>query len=173
MKFLPDLFVHFSTKALYLTPAIYALLVSDAQASDIYRCEIDGKTVFSQEPCAADAKPINVDHVGSVVGKQTTADTVDLGEREGLKDYVKRRKIEREIRELELKREHVGRERDKRIKLLQNDRHYARNNLAGATWQQSLAEEMSAVSIAADTKIKSIDGQILFLKGELDKLGND
>lgn len=157
-------------KKKYFLTLVGIFLSLDLHASDVYRCVIDGRTVFSQEPCAEDAQKVNVDHVGSVVSRQNAIEPARSTEREGLSDYVKRRRIEREIRDLERERQQVGIERDKRIKSLQNDRNYANNNLAGATWQQSLAEEMSAISIAADTKIKSIDGQIRFLKEELYKL---
>jgi hypothetical protein len=61
----------------------------------------------------------------------------------------------------------VFKSRDAKIKELRIRGLSANNNLAGATWQQSLAQEMSAVMQQADTAVKSIDSQIESLNREL------
>lgn len=58
-------------------------------------------------------------------------------------------------------------ERDKRLRNLYESRHYANNNLAGAMWEQSLAQEMIATAQEADTQVLSIDRQIEQFKDEL------
>lgn len=58
-------------------------------------------------------------------------------------------------------------ERDQRLRNLRESRQYANNNLAGATWEQSLAQEMTATAQEADTQVSSIDRQIEQLKDEL------
>lgn len=57
--------------------------------------------------------------------------------------------------------------RDQRLRNLRESRQYANNNLAGATWQQSLAQEQVAAAQEADTQVSSIDRQIEQLKNEI------
>lgn len=44
---------------------------------------------------------------------------------------------------------------------------YVNNNLAGAIWQQSLAQEMSAISQQADSEVSTIDRQIALLRNDV------
>lgn len=80
---------------------------------------------------------------------------------------INNERISREITKLENDRKLIIDQRDKRIVELRNDRSYANNNLAGATWEQSLAQEMSAVAQQADTQVASIDRQIEQLRLKL------
>lgn len=43
----------------------------------------------------------------------------------------------------------------------------AANNLAGATWEESLSKEMSAVAMQYDTDIRSLDNRIDRLREDL------
>ncbi|MGL4219361.1 MAG: hypothetical protein ACRCSS_01850, partial [Shewanella sp.] len=80
---------------------------------------------------------------------------------------IDKQRISREITKLENDRKLIIDQRDKRIVELRNDRSYANNNLAGATWEQSLAQEMSAVAQQADTQVAFIDRQIEQLRLKL------
>ena len=84
-----------------------------------------------------------------------------------ISDFIDKQRISREITKLENDRKLIIDQRDKRIVELRNDRSYANNNLAGATWEQSLAQEMSAVAQQADTQVASIDRQIEQLRLKL------
>jgi predicted RNase H-like nuclease (RuvC/YqgF family) len=57
-------------------------------------------------------------------------------------------------------------ERDAKIAILKDKRRYANNNLAGATWQESLASEMQAIATQYDTKINSQQQKIDDLQEE-------
>lgn len=87
--------------------------------------------------------------------------------RQQISSYVGNQRIIREITDLENDRDQVIERRDRRMRELQNGRRYANNNLAGATWQQSLAQEMAAVAQQAETQVASIDRQIEQLKSGL------
>ncbi len=59
--------------------------------------------------------------------------------------------------------------RDQRLRNLRESRQYANNNLAGATWEQSLAQEMTVTAQEADTQVSSIDRQIEQLQKDLER----
>ncbi len=142
-------------------------LVPFSQAA-VYKCEIDDKVIFSQDPCDAGSEEIDLSNVGSVVSRQDSVPESTLSSlREDIDTYVKAQDIQRKIDELEYDRRQVFKERDKRIRQLQHSRAFASNNLAGAKWEQSLAQEMSAITQAADSRVTSIDRQIAELKLEL------
>lgn len=44
------------------------------------------------------------------------------------------------------------------------------NNLAGAMWEQSISQEMSAVVARYDVRIRAIQGEIERLQGERERL---
>jgi hypothetical protein len=74
---------------------------------------------------------------------------------------------ERAIREIESKiqrlRSRVLEEQDsmnREVAALRDQKQYANNNLAGATWQQSLSGEMSAVVARYDVRIRGIEAEI-------------
>lgn len=46
----------------------------------------------------------------------------------------------------------------------------ANNNLAGAVWENSISEEMTAVVGRYDVRIRAIQGEIERLKGERERL---
>jgi hypothetical protein len=75
--------------------------------------------------------------------------------------FIKKRKLSL------LHRKSVIATREQRVYHLRESRQYANNNLTGATWQQSLAQEQLAVTQEADTLVQSIDRQIEQLKKDL------
>ena len=53
---------------------------------------------------------------------------------------------------------------------LQRKKQYANNNLAGATWEQSISDEMSAVSQKYDALIRNDQSQIDLLRADAERL---
>ncbi|MGL4938010.1 hypothetical protein [Shewanella sp.] len=137
-----------------------------AAVADVYKCA-DGK--YQADPCDESSKPVDLSAVGSVVtGSNHPAQrSDDASKKQEISAYIDNQRISREITKLENDRKRVLAMRDQRMRDLQNGRRYANNNLAGATWQQSLAQEMAAVAQQADTQVESIDRQIEQLKKEL------
>lgn len=138
-------------------------ILSFSAVAEVYKCA-DGK--YQADPCDETSKPVDLSNVGSVVASGSTAGGVDYGKKQEISAYIDNQRISREITKLENDRKRVIERRDQRMRDLQNGRRYANNNLAGATWQQSLAQEMAAVAQQADTQVASIDRQIEQLKSE-------
>ncbi|GAA0780404.1 MULTISPECIES: hypothetical protein [Pseudomonadati] len=149
---------------------ILLLLVSSASTAEVYKCA-DGK--YQAEPCDAESTPLDLSNVGSVVSSPTSSNN-DFSLKSSISDkksevssYIRKQQIKREITDLEKDRNQVFRDRDSKIKELRERGQHANNNLAGATWQQSLAQEMTAVMQQADTVVSTIDRQIAALRSEL------
>ncbi len=134
--------------------------------AEVYKCA-DGK--YQADPCDNSSVPIDLSGVGSVVKGNGNSQVlpVDSGKKQEISNYIDNQRISREITKLENERKRVVARRDQRMRDLQNGRRYANNNLAGATWQQSLAQEMTAVAQQAETQVASIDRQIEQLRKEI------
>ena len=136
-----------------------------------YQCKDKwGQPVFSQRPCGSDAEKASVTAHARI--SEETSTTTLSSDREPLEANVDESQIKekvtswdrvrasnriRDIDRVVYRREsHIDTweaERDNRIAVLRNARRRANNNLAGATWQESLASEMEAVAQQYDSKI--------------------
>ena len=149
---------------------IMLLLVSFASTAEVYKC-VDGK--YQAEPCDSESIPLDLSNVGSVIASPTTSShalssSSPISDKKSeVSSYIRKQQIKREISTLEQERRQVFKERDAKIKELRERGRYANNNLAGATWQQSLAQEMTAVMQQADTVVGTLDRQISLLRSEL------
>ncbi|QQX78511.1 hypothetical protein JK628_13055 [Shewanella sp. KX20019] len=138
----------------------------------VYRCAGD---VYQSDPCDDSSQPVDLSNVGSVVANDNALYTSDATLRSAastdkkaeISTYIRNRQIDREISKLKTRRKKVLVNRDQRMVNLRNRGRYANNNLAGATWQQSLAQEMSAITQQADTEVSTIDRQITRLRSEI------
>jgi len=160
--------------------AIVALaLLSTTASAEVYKCRIDGKTVFSDRPCSADATKIDVRPAAGRApsaeqGGITDAPTgVPINSSTNPRALLDRMERERRVRELEYE---IQRRRSKivdeqaamerEVATLREKKTHANNNLAGATWEKSISEEMSAVVARYDVRIRT-------LQDEIDRLDRD
>ena len=150
-------------KSFVMLAVVLTSIPSFSAGAEVYKCA-DGK--YQADPCDETSKPVDLSNVGSVVnsGSSSAYGATDYGKKQEISSYIDNQRISREITKLENDRKRVIERRDQRMRDLQNGRRYANNNLAGATWQQSLAQEMAAVAQQADTQVSSIDRQIEQLK---------
>ncbi|NKF49195.1 hypothetical protein G3R49_01210 [Shewanella sp. WXL01] len=156
---------------------IGSLLASSAYAN-VYQC---GENRFQDRPCDENSIPLDLSGVGSIVVplERTSVDSdepmaVDQAkvtdQKNQISSYIRRQQINRDIDKLKRDRKRVLQNRDKQITQLRNSRNRANNNLAGATWEQSLAQEMTAVNQQADTEVATIDRQIEAYQKQLQNL---
>ncbi|CDI03747.1 exported hypothetical protein [Candidatus Competibacter denitrificans Run_A_D11] len=145
-----------------------------APAVAINKCvDADGKTVYQAAPCAGAAK-------GSEIAIQKAPPVSEKTESEDLKRFKEAGSaMERDRKILETEREIAaieGRISDNRqamsgeLAALRNKKNYANNNLAGATWEQSISDEMTAVTQKYDTLVRSDQSRIDGLRQELARL---
>lgn len=138
--------------------------------AEVYKCA-DGK--YQADPCDENSQPVDLSGVGSFIkssdsiSHSSVSSNATSDKKKEISTYIEKQRIAREITRLEGDRKRVIAERDQRLRNLRESRQYANNNLAGATWEQSLAQEMTATAQEADTQVSSIDRQIEQLKDEL------
>ncbi|AUD59108.1 hypothetical protein L5M43_14545 [Shewanella sp. SW36] len=138
--------------------------------AEVYKCA-DGK--YQADPCDENSQPVDLSGVGSFIkssdsiSQSSVSSNATSDKKKEISTYIEKQRIAREITRLEGDRKRVIAERDQRLRNLRESRQYANNNLAGATWEQSLAQEMTATAQEADTQVSSIDRQIEQLKDEL------
>lgn len=136
-----------------------------APAQSIYKCIDDnGKTTFSQRPCADNAEKVTVkDHNSGIsVGPS--------GDFSKMRDGNKSRQLERRIQILEDEIDLLHSSRDRDLAALRRKKRYANNNLAGATWEQSISTEMQSITASYAQRIESRRDEISQLRSELKDL---
>ena len=152
------------------------LTIITAPASAVNKCVNDaGQVVYQTAPCPATAK-------GSELTLQkapppAAASAVDAEELKRLQQTAgkmerdrKLTEIDREIGRLEGQIVNHRSAMSDQIANLQRKKQFANNNLAGATWEQSISDEMSAVSQKYDALIRNDQSQIAVLRADADRL---
>jgi HAMP domain-containing protein len=150
---------------------LLAIALSFSTSAEVYKCA-DGQ--YQADPCDENSQPVDLSGVGSVIqnaertSQSSAVSNATSDKQKEITSYIEQRRIGREISQLESDRKRIIAKRDQRLRNLRDSRQYANNNLAGATWQQSLAQEQLAVAQEADTMVQSIDRQIEQLKKDLE-----
>lgn len=151
---------------------IAAALLSGHVQAQVYKCTEGGKTVFSDKPCGQDARVVEMKPASGAVGDQSGIDAaartrayVEESDR-----TVKRRMLSQEIGRKEHELKGVQDALDKEMAALRNKKQYAANNLAGATWEASISQEMQAVTASHEGRIKRLQAEIDRLAEERDAL---
>jgi len=140
-----------------------SLLVAATLSSQaaVYKCtDAKGNVTFSGMPCAKDAKPIEV-NVSAPSKEGFNQSEARLQAMEA--DQAEGRK-QRQIQSLQEEIKKKQRKRDKELAILRNKKSYARNNLAGATWEESISTEMQAVTDRYQGEIDSLNQEISSLR---------
>ncbi len=145
-------------------------------ADDIYRCpSAGGTTVYQANPCKGG---VNKGSVSSGVTARAEAEPKQaLNDMERSKAYLSEREKERKKDDLQAK---IARNEDAirgyqnlmhaEIELLQAKKGLAKNNLAGATWEESLSTEMNAVTARYRSEIEIRQEENKVFRAELSKL---
>jgi hypothetical protein len=155
-----------------LTRIILASIIGIGTAqADIYQCkDAKGHTVFSQLPCAQDAKKITVQTYtptqaeieGTKAANAQNRQLIDQGqaERHARNLQSKLSSAEQHLRDLKQKR-------DIALQNLRSKKALANNNLAGAVYENSISNEMRAVSEQYGADISATQQQISDLRREI------
>jgi hypothetical protein len=149
---------------------LLALILSCSAQAEVYKCA-DGQ--YQADPCDENSQPVDLSGVGSFIesgdgiSQSSVVSNVSADKKKEIRTYIENQRISREINKLESDRRRVIAARDQRLRNLRESRKYANNNLAGATWQQSLAQEQLAATQEADTMVSSIDRQVEQLRKEI------
>jgi len=127
-----------------------AILICSAPLANaqIYKCtDEDGKLHYSDKPCAKDAETVQIEDNTSGVSLGKSGDWSKVNE------SIRAREIERAIDRHQDSIRRLQNARDRELATLRAKQRRAANNLAGATYRQSLATEMQAVSEDYNSRI--------------------
>lgn len=158
---------------------VTTLLFPVCSYAQVYKCEVDGVVKYSQQPCSDNAEltqysteaptpPATIAELpqsASIAPQQPAVD--HKAESERINESIRQRNINSEIIRLTAERNRKMRERDQKMAQIRKTKQSAANNLAGATWEESLSKEMSAVAMQYDTDIRSLDNRIDRLREDL------
>jgi len=128
--------------------------------AEIYKCTNNGNITFSDIPCTNNAKPIEVNVYippEDIVAK-ANQQTQDI--EQNLATSKKLRQIDTLQREIEIKKL----QRDNELRSLRDKKGLAANNLAGATWENSISAEMQSVTLRYQGEIEALNSQITALQ---------
>ena len=161
---------------------LLAVIVGVAQAG-IYKCKVDGVTVYQSSPCEGgkemvmkSAAPAPVPESQKTWPQNEMVDNVSKATaytRSSEKHYLIQREIDKKDREIKKHRKNIKHYQHKmrsELVVLKRKKGYANNNLAGATWEQSISTEMEAVTAKYRQMIDGENGEIVQLRDEIKEL---
>lgn len=134
-----------------------------------------GQVVYQSAPCPATAKGSELT-LQKVAPAPTSspADSEELKRIQQTADALERERrlteIDRDIKRLEGRIIDHRSEMDGEMNGLRRKKQFANNNLAGATWEQSISDEMNAVAQKYDALIRDDQNRIERLRADADQL---
>lgn len=161
-----------------LIAAIILTTLATAQA-EIYKCQVDGKTLFSDQPCNGD--PNQQVYLQSTSNQETatapqatqtvpTKNTTSPGDVTELetKYFI----LDDEISRAKAAVEKIKQEQTAELEKLKRKKNLAMNNNAGANWEQSISTEMAAVVELYNKRIDRAIADIDRDEKDLDEIKN-
>ena len=156
------------------------LAVQATPAWAVYRCtEPGGRVVFQEMPCPGRGtevlvRPANPGASGTVPGAAAPAPAGTESQVERLNRLSDQMQAQRRVQELELyllprAQNQIAQHRaqcDREYRDLQEKKTLANNNLAGATWEQSISTEMTALAARCDSRSKELLTNLELIRSE-------
>ncbi len=157
------------------------VLAGGVAQAGIYKCKVDGVTVYQASPCAKEGEEIRVRSTPASVPAQRIDDRGNDRPKPGGRKttrhseraYLAQLEIDKKNHEIDKHNKNIKRYRKmmrSELAALKRKKGYARNNLAGATWEQSISTEMRAVTEKYQQMIDSEKYDIDALKDEIKEL---
>ena len=136
-------------------PMTVALFAGTATGG-VFKCEVDGKIVFSDTQCAPESEQVDIRYRHS-----DPAEAADIQYRtERAQAQFARRRHANRVAAQKRKVARLGHERDAQLAALRDKKALANNNLAGAAWEQSISTEMTAVAEQYRQKIEAAQREL-------------
>ena len=143
--------------------ALTSLALVSPVAHAVYKCQVNGTTTYQAQPCSGASKPSQQMDIrtgspavtqGSVKpevpsGSQKSPSSTAGAEKQAVEQMARDRQIREanyEIENLERRIANRSEQITREMDALRAQKARASNNLAGATWEQSLSTEMQAVA---------------------------
>lgn len=150
---------------------LLAVLASGtASATTVYKCIGDNEeVVFAESPCGTDSQRIVIEHQPPADSSAPTATEVlqrILADKRPGQIHRRLKKIDRETARYESRIRRYRQVMEYELEVLQHRKRLARNNLAGATLENSISREMQVVVDKYQGLIADAREKIHFLNDE-------
>lgn len=143
-----------------------AIFSGAAQAAQIYHCKDKwNRPIYSQTPCAKDAKKITVTSPEKIGTVSTSSEDY-----KAIQDSNNLRDVERAINSKRRALSSLQSSMDKELRRLRHKKRYSANNLAGAQWESSISEEMNAVVQSYRARMDSVRASLDLLQEKKQRL---
>ncbi|WCM88550.1 DUF4124 domain-containing protein [Acidovorax sp. NCPPB 3576] len=156
-----------------LTLLIAAMAVAPATWA-INKCTgADGKTVFQDAPCVGKGETVNVKPASGNAPAASAQSPLSAAQKEGAFGETWRRRTDLEqhlIRNARAELQTHFLRCEQQQQALSQRKALANNNLAGATFEQSISAEMQAAATTCDTKARDLRARLESLEKELREL---
>ena len=175
-------------KTLMAILSLLVLLVAGSAAAEVYKCTVDGRTSYSEAPCANSKSGGIVNMHKSAPTPQSPAANASAGAEESASgargnsrdastekvnrevgDRIKVRDLSNDIDRAEVQLSMLNGNMERELNALRDKKVRANNNQAGATWESSISAEMNSVNANYSNKIKSLEIQIDSLRKQRDR----
>lgn len=145
-----------------------ATLACATASADVYKCQKDGKTVFSDQPCSQGAEKINIKPASGHADSVSEADAVAASKAfvDKTNANAKRNALDADIERAQDRINSLQNDRDRELAALREKKQRANNNLAGAVWEQSISNEMIAVNETYSSKISAAERTLANLRAK-------
>ncbi|MCK6396052.1 DUF4124 domain-containing protein [Zoogloea sp.] len=151
-----------------------ALLCAVPAAAQVYKCKEGATTVFSAQPCSPTAQAVDVRpasgasrHSPQPEAAARQAGDLASSPAERMRRQADGMQLERELKDAQALRDKLVRDREDELDALRRKKPLANNNLAGATWLQSISAEMQVVSDNYAERIRDVDARIAQYKAKI------
>lgn len=142
---------------------LFIAMGSNSFGAEMYRCEKDGAPIFSDKPCGPSATSIQIKEQPSLGGGEMS----ELDSGAELTARADRASTERRIREHEKRIIKHQKDMDRELSALKSSKRISANNLAGATRDVGISNEMKAVTDKYKAMIDTENTQIELLRRQL------
>lgn len=146
----------------------------------MYKCVDGGTTIFQDKPCAGAGAAVTVKPAAPAPASEPSTDTGNGADHETIRklrastESMALERRQRELRhEIQLLEGEIDGHRaamDRELSSLSAKKAYAKNNLAGATWEQSISSEMQAVAEKYKARIQIAQDRLSAVRKDLSDL---
>lgn len=152
--------------------AALCLLAALPAAAQVNKCIVAGRVVYQAAPCKPGTQQAVIQPRSDVSEAAAQANREKFLADDKVRQTNNRRdRLDAEIAARETDISDYQKAMDGELAALQTRKARANNNLAGATWEQSLATEMQAVTAKYKAKIETAQERIKTLRAERERLG--
>lgn len=154
------------------TSIVFLLFMSAATsyAGQFHVCtDANGKKSFQEQPCPQGSKAETRTYEKSEPAAAPTENrlSTDNPIYQDIRDNNRRLELERNIKRSERRIDELEDRRAQELAALRNKKRYANNNMAGATWEQSISTEMQAVTERYSSMIETERDKLKRMREEL------